>query len=333
MIKKTKDMVMFSSINKIKYVNIETVNGCNYKCNICHYWKNKLKTLSISKFREIMDTIPAFLNKNVIFIFAGGEPLLHNKICAMIKICKQKNISPFLTTNGSLVTKKLAQNLVESGLGIIVISLDSYKKKLHDTIRGIKGAHDKILNSLNIFSKLKQNNPNFKIGIVNTVNAQNIETIPKTIEFIQSLGYVDYVELQSISQVFQTSPIPNWYKDQQYSFLWPKDKKIVIKIYDKLIQLKHNGSIISNSLNQLKMHKNYFLEKVMDQEKIVCNINNAIRISTKGDIIMCGQKNPLWSSSAQGFNFKSLMSKLYTEQNLMNKCTTNCHDNINAVFN
>ena len=81
------------------------------------------------------------------------------------------------------------------------------------------------------------------------------------------------------------------------------------------------------------MHKDYFLEKIINQKKIICKINTALRISTKGDIIMCGQKSPLLSSNSKSFNFKSLVSKLYSEQNLMNKCKTNCHDNINAVYN
>jgi MoaA/NifB/PqqE/SkfB family radical SAM enzyme len=329
----TKNLMMYNSIDKIKYVNIETVNGCNYKCNICHFWKNKLTKLNFEKFKDIMDIIHTVLDEKILFIFAGGEPLLHDKICDMIKLCKQKSISPFLTTNGSLINKKLAQDLVNSGLGTIVISVDSYKKEIHEKIRGIKGSHDKVLNSLNIFSKIKEKNKDFKIGIVCTINAQNITTIPKTVDFIQKLGFIDYIELQIISQIFQTTPIPNWYKDKKYSYLWPKDKKIVINIYDELIKLKQKKGIISNSINQLKMHKDYFLEKIINQKKIICKINTAIRISTNGDIIMCGQKSPLLSSNSKSFNFKSLVSKLYSEQNLMNKCKTNCHDNINAVYN
>jgi MoaA/NifB/PqqE/SkfB family radical SAM enzyme len=262
----TRNLIKYSSFDKIRFVNVETVNGCNYKCNICHFWKNKLMKLNFQKFESLMKILPLILSKDVLFIFAGGEPTLHPRIHDMIKICKNNNISPSLITNGFLITKKLASNLIFSGLGTITISLDSYSSNIHDKIRGVVGSQKKVMDTLNIFSELKKQNK-FKIGITCTVNNQNIKTVIKTVQFIDNLNFIDYIELQAISQVFQTTPIDNWYNHKDFSFLWPKNKDSVKHIYSKLIDMKKKGSKISNSIEQLQLHKKYFLEEIIKKKK------------------------------------------------------------------
>jgi len=68
-------------------------------------------------------------------LFKDGEPLLNKDIIKMIRYAKSKNIAEKveLTTNGALLTDALIDNLIDSGLDIIRVSIEhvnevGYKK-------------------------------------------------------------------------------------------------------------------------------------------------------------------------------------------------------------
>jgi radical SAM protein with 4Fe4S-binding SPASM domain len=54
----------------------------------------------------------------------GGEPLLHHRLVDMIRLAREHSIVPNLTTNGNLLTREMAHELKEAGLGQAQISLN-----------------------------------------------------------------------------------------------------------------------------------------------------------------------------------------------------------------
>ena len=68
----------------------------------------------------------------------GGEPLLRQDICAVIRMIDTYNMSTHLNTNGSLLNESCIKDLQKAGLHTIVVSLDSPNADMHDEIRGIQ---------------------------------------------------------------------------------------------------------------------------------------------------------------------------------------------------
>jgi len=54
----------------------------------------------------------------------GGEPLLHPRLVDMVRLAREHSVVPNLTTNGNLLTREIAHELKEAGLGQAQISLN-----------------------------------------------------------------------------------------------------------------------------------------------------------------------------------------------------------------
>jgi len=138
---------------------------CNLRCKMCGQWgeggitksqdKGKItEELSLERFREIIDELGKFKPSITLF---GGEPLLFSRVVELIKYIKDKGLHCVLITNGFLL-ESLAQDIVESGLDELNVSLDA-QGQLHDEIRGMPGLFDVIMSGLKkveYYKKLKR---------------------------------------------------------------------------------------------------------------------------------------------------------------------------------
>lgn len=124
-------------------IYIDPCNLCNFKCFFCPTaHKGLLKSVQrpmgmmpMDLFRKTIDGIDFPEKLKALHLFKDGEPLLHKDIIEMIRYAKSKQIAEKveLTTNGALLTDALIENLIDSGLDIIRISIEhvndaGYKK-------------------------------------------------------------------------------------------------------------------------------------------------------------------------------------------------------------
>ena len=65
----------------------------------------------------------------------GGEPLLHPRLLDMVRLARQSDIVPNLTTNGNLLTVEVAAALKEAGLGQAQVSLNGASEETNSTTR------------------------------------------------------------------------------------------------------------------------------------------------------------------------------------------------------
>lgn len=67
-----------------------------------------------------------------IMIFSGGEPLMRPDIYELVAYAASKGLRPVFGTNGTLITKEVAQKLKDSGAAAMGISLDSLDEEKHN---------------------------------------------------------------------------------------------------------------------------------------------------------------------------------------------------------
>lgn len=116
---------------------------CNYNCPFCLSGQQNSFELPIEKMKQIVDMLA---EANVVRIdFTGGEPLLRQDFCEILKYASDKGIETLVTSNGSIYKDEIAETLLETNT-LLLISIDG-DKEIHDKSRG-EGAYDRAVETV-----------------------------------------------------------------------------------------------------------------------------------------------------------------------------------------
>lgn len=118
---------------------IHITEACNLKCIHCYASAgySKKSHMKLETYKSLLDSLK---NLGTLFLsVSGGEPLLHPDIVEILEYSKKLNMRVLLTTNGTLINKKIAKKLSELGVSVQV-SIDHSNSKKNDKFRGVPGA-------------------------------------------------------------------------------------------------------------------------------------------------------------------------------------------------
>ena len=121
---------------------------CNLKCMHCYMqsdaqkYKDELTTEEAKKF---IDDLADF--HVPVLLFSGGEPLIRPDFFELAEYAEKKGVRPTLSTNGTLITREVAQRIKDIGVGYVGISLDGLKD-VNDKFRGVEGAYEKAMQGI-----------------------------------------------------------------------------------------------------------------------------------------------------------------------------------------
>jgi len=182
-------------LSKPTSLQIEPTTRCNLRCPICQYpvWDRSGMDLSLKDFKRIIDKIPFLISLNIQGI---GEPLLHKDLFAMIEYCKKKKIIVGFITNGTLLTEKISQRIVDSGVDWIGISIDSTQKETYEKLR-VGACFDTVLNNIKTLVKVRGSKQKPRVLLHFTGTMENIHELPAIVILAKELG-VDGVEAQEV---------------------------------------------------------------------------------------------------------------------------------------
>lgn len=121
---------------KLKELQIHLTNKCNLHCIFCDIPNQGTEDLSDDKWEEITQDI-CYLKPFNLTISGGGEPLLRSQLLMrIIRMVKEEGIKTSVITNGTLVSQKLAREIVESECDEWRESIHTPFTKLDELIRG-----------------------------------------------------------------------------------------------------------------------------------------------------------------------------------------------------
>jgi radical SAM protein with 4Fe4S-binding SPASM domain len=201
----------------------EVTKGCNLHCVHCRATATELASpndLPTAQCLNIIDQIANFANP--ILVLSGGEPLYRPDIFQLAQYATDKGLRVALATNGTLVTKDVAEKIVDCGVKRVSISLDGSCAETHDSFRGIPGSFDAAIYG---FRNLKALGMPVQINM--TIARHNAEELPKVLELVRGLGAdalhtfllvpvgcgVDIAESQMVPPD-EYERILNWFYDQ-----------------------------------------------------------------------------------------------------------------------
>ncbi len=162
----------------------EVTKGCNLRCIHCRATATELMSpsdLPTSKAINIISQIADF--SNPILVLSGGEPLYRHDIFQLAEYGTSRGLRVALATNGTLVTKDIAEKIKNSGIKRVSISLDGADATTHDTFRGIPGAFDAAIYGMRNLQQL-----GVSVQINTTIARHNAHQLPEVLTLARRLG-------------------------------------------------------------------------------------------------------------------------------------------------
>ncbi len=178
-------------IHALRRLYIEPTSGCNLRCQTCirNTWNEPFGSMSFELFERLCRQIKEMPFLQSIVLAGFGEPLFHPEVVKMVRLLKESvRASVEITTNGTLLTEEMSDQLLEAGLDRLWVSFDGTSETSFDDIR--RGASFRaVLKNVQKLRELatRKNRP-LAIGISFVVMRDNIEDIKNIQELILEVG-------------------------------------------------------------------------------------------------------------------------------------------------
>ncbi|MBE9593614.1 MAG: radical SAM protein, partial [Proteobacteria bacterium] len=166
------------------------------RCIMCSVWRagergnnpDFYNELSTDRIFSLLGELKKLGTKRL--HFSGGEPLLRKDLFEIMIHAKELDMSLVINTNGTLISRRIAEKLVDSGVQEVIISIDSANPEIHDEIRGRKGAWRKAIEGMtNLDIVRKELDSPLKIRINSLLMSLNYKTVD---EIMDLKGIVDF---------------------------------------------------------------------------------------------------------------------------------------------
>lgn len=192
-------LVEWAKGGKAPPVTIELVptERCNLNCRSCwrQGWDREslerryATEMSDERLLRLIDEAAKIGVKEIAYV-GGGEPLLRNVTIELMKRQKAYGMEGDLVTNGTLITKNVAETLVRIGWERIKVSIDAPNGKIHDELRGSKGVFKKAISNIKLLVKVKRKYKSTKPRILfNTVvSTINYKLVPEMVKLAAKIG-------------------------------------------------------------------------------------------------------------------------------------------------
>jgi radical SAM protein with 4Fe4S-binding SPASM domain len=134
---------------------LETTNRCNLLCQHCPRTFASVERpadMTFNQMRMLVDQIP---NLKQAVLHGIGEPLINKELPRMISYLKERGVYVLFNSNGTMVYPHIQQQLIESGLDELRLSLDAADADTFARVRGLP-RFDLIVNNVRQFVALKK---------------------------------------------------------------------------------------------------------------------------------------------------------------------------------
>jgi MoaA/NifB/PqqE/SkfB family radical SAM enzyme len=115
---------------------LETTNRCNLLCTTCPRTFEALEPpadMSWQLFTRIIDQFPRIAR---VVLHGVGEPMMVPALPRMIRYLKDRGAYVLFNTNGTLLSRRRGQELIDSGLDELRVSLDAAEPEAFKLVRG-----------------------------------------------------------------------------------------------------------------------------------------------------------------------------------------------------
>lgn len=165
-------------------IEMHFTHKCNLKCQHCFQesspTSDKLeKVLVPNDWIDILEKLESSSVNRV--IISGGEPLFYQNFSTLSECIFDLNMSYYILSNGTLITKSLAESLSKPNITINV-SLDGRTKEIHEILRG-NHSYDRTITGIQNLASCGA-----KVIVSSVIHKQNRKDIENFISYLIDFG-------------------------------------------------------------------------------------------------------------------------------------------------
>jgi radical SAM protein with 4Fe4S-binding SPASM domain len=150
-------------------VLIEPSSLCNFKCIQCFqsikadsYFTRNRGNMPMARFRRVIEQLKGWSGPKikVLKLSLYGEPLVNPDFCEMLRMAQEADVAERIetTTNASLLSRNVAEKLVEYQLDYARVSIYASEQERHRAITGSSMAISTIHDNLRVLQEIKKRN-------------------------------------------------------------------------------------------------------------------------------------------------------------------------------
>lgn len=193
------------------HLDIEATSNCNLLCTMCprtemiengKFWK--VKNFDFDLYTRLIDEGAEKGLCSIKFNYLG-EPLMNPRLVEMIRYAKERGIVDVMfNTNATLLTERIAKQLIEAGLDKLFFSFDSPFREHYNEIR-VNANYDKTLRNIQRFKEIRDSygtgKPFTRISMVRMKENEHEWLAFKELfePLVDAVAWVDYIEHTSQS--------------------------------------------------------------------------------------------------------------------------------------
>lgn len=168
---------------------LELTYRCNSRCIHCYNDSSVERHKSAQELtqEQWLDVARQFCEMGVFqAVLSGGEPLLlRDRLFEIMDVFHAHGVVFLLITNGSMVTPKVVQRMVDKGyrFGRVQVSIDADTPEIHDHLRGHPGSWAKATRAVRLFAEA-----GLPTMIAHTVFRNNLGRFQEMADLAVSLG-------------------------------------------------------------------------------------------------------------------------------------------------
>ncbi len=171
---------------------LETTNRCNLLCATCPRTFEALEPpadMSWELFTSIVDQFPKIARE---VLHGVGEPMMVRELPRMIRYLKDRGTRVLFNSNGTLLTRRRSQELIDSGLDELRISLDAAESKAFALVRG-RDMFERIVRNLRAFIAMQreQAQPAPRVSLWLTGLKETVGQLPAFVRLAYEIGVLE----------------------------------------------------------------------------------------------------------------------------------------------
>ncbi len=204
---------------------VEPSSLCNFRCVQCFqsiedssYFTKSRGSLPMTRFRLVMNNLQAWTGPKikVLKLSLYGEPLVNPHFCEMLRIAREADVAERIetTTNASLLSREIAEKLVEYQLDYARVSIYASDQAKHQAITGSRIKIETIQENLRILQEIKKRKGSEKPFVSCKMLDAYSDENEQFISLYQNIADEVYVDKpHSWIKVDNANFIRNYYKD------------------------------------------------------------------------------------------------------------------------
>ncbi|MEW6270785.1 MAG: radical SAM protein [Thermodesulfobacteriota bacterium] len=208
-------------------IQLEVTGACNLRCRMClvRYRPplgRRTASLDLALFRRVVDALP---DLERVTLQGLGEPLLAPDLVAMVAYAAGRGIRVGFNTNGTLLTRERARDLIAAGLAWLHVSIDGATEATYEGIRDGSSLARVQANVASLMEEIAGSGRGLPdVSLVFVAMRRNVRELPDVVRLAATWG-VPRLHVQNLSHSFSDTSPESAYREIRDFFdaeaLWP----------------------------------------------------------------------------------------------------------------